>query len=151
MMDDNLRIGRDWTQDGDQIFLRAKQHLAAFDTALTASELELALNDFTLAGQMYLTGAIQYQRGSDAVAAAAPGSTSSEELIRHLEGHLQSEALAAFDVSSSRAPRDNPRLAEVDRAQTLALEIRDRFSHAVPELFSRQAAPTMPDSVSRGH
>ena len=148
-MNDDLRIGREWTQDADRVFVRAQQHLAAFDTALTPGELDMALHDFTLAGQMYLAGALQYQRGSEAV--AGPGSTSSADLIRHLEGHLQSEAVAALDASEGRAVRADARLSDVDRAQVLAQELRDRFSHAVPELFDRATAPTPLQSVTRAH
>lgn len=150
-MNDDLRIGREWTQDGDRVFVRAQQHLAAFDTALTPGELDMALHDFTLAGQMYVTGALQYQRGSGAVAYASSGSTSSADLIRHLEGHLQSEGVAALDASEGRTVRADARLTEVDRAQVLAQELRDRFSHAVPELFDRATAPTPLQSVTRAH
>lgn len=150
-MHDDLRIGRDWTQDGDRLFLRAQQHLAAFDTALTASELELALLDFDRAAQMYLTGAIQYQRGSEAVAIAAPGSTPTADLLRHLEGYLQAEALAALESSSRVTSRGNPSLTDAVRGQTFARELRDRLSHAVPELFEREPAPAISQPVTRGH
>lgn len=150
-MNDDLRIGRDWTNDADQLFLRAQQHLAAFDTALTTSELELALLNFDRAAQMYVTAVIQYQRGSEAVAVAAPGATPTVDLLRHLEGHLQAEGFAALENAARVTPRANRDMTDAARAQTFVQELRDRFSHAVPELFESPAAPALSPASTRSH
>lgn len=150
-MADTLRIGREWTQDGDRMFARAQAHLARVDTAFTASEREQARLDFWRASQMYVTGAIHYQRGPEAVARANPGLATTAELMRHLEGSLQTEAFAALEAVTRQAARADAQWTAMDRARLLAQALRDRLAAAVPELFDRPTPSVQPPQPARLH
>ena len=56
----------------------------------------MAAQEFSRAAQMYLTGAVEYQQGTEAVRRATSGLDDTVRLVQHLEGRLRSEAEAAW-------------------------------------------------------
>ena len=134
-MQPNLDDVRAWMEDGDRLLAQSWDYLAASDA--DPAQLDFAGQTFVQATRSYLSGAIEYQHGSAAVGSAdadeAPG-----RLLNRLEGRLRAEADAAQSSSMRRrvTARD-ARRAGVERAQMLAEELRERFAHAAPELFTR--------------
>jgi hypothetical protein len=134
-MQPNLDDVRAWMEDGDRLLAQSWDYLAASDA--DPAQLEFAGEGFARATRSYLSGAIEYQHGPTTVADAETNETSAR-LVMRLDGRLRAEAEAAQSASVRRhvASRDSRRVS-VERAQMLAEELRERFAHAAPELFTR--------------
>ena len=57
------------------------------------------MQDFSRAAQMYLTGAVEYQRGREAATVATASLDDTVRLVQHLEGRLRNEAEAAWQTA----------------------------------------------------
>lgn len=139
-MEPNLDDVRAWMEDGDRLLAQSWDYLAASDA--DPAQLEFAEQGFARATRSYLSGAIEYQhRGSAAVDASADEPPA--RLAIRLDGRLRAEADAAQSSSARRhvTSRDARRVS-VERAQMLAEELRERFAHAAPELFTRPVETT---------
>ena len=102
----------------------------------------MAVSDFSRAAQMYLTGAVEYQQGREAVQRATSGLDDTVRLVQHLEGRLRSEAEAAWQSARKHLlPSQETRPGGLEPARTFAEALRDRLAHAAPELFDRGSGP----------
>ena len=138
----SLDYAKEWMRDGDQLLQRAGQRLAAFDTDPQPMQIELATHDFSRAAQMYLTGAVEYQQGTEGVQRATAGLDDTVRLVQHLEGRLRSEAEAAWQTArQDLLPSQETRSTGIEPARTFAESLRDRLAHAAPELFDRGHGP----------
>ena len=63
----SLDYAKEWMRDGDRLLERAGQRLISAAGDDQPSDIEMAVSDFSRAAQMYLTGAVEYQQGREAV------------------------------------------------------------------------------------
>jgi hypothetical protein len=135
----SLDYAKEWIRDGDQLLQRAGQRLARFDADREPIHVEAAIQDFSRAAQMYLTGAVEYQRGREAATVATASLDDTVRLVQHLEGRLRSEAEAAWQTAKRHLlpSQEGSRSGGLEPARTFAESLRDRLSHAAPELFDR--------------
>ncbi len=136
-MQTNLDEARELMAEGDRLLGRAWEHGPSSKPGLTAADLDLAGQYYAQAAQAYLVGAVEYQHGRAATRDGA-AMEDTAELIHSLDGRLRTEAETALRAATDRAP-DDSRGGAVERARTLAEELRDRFAHAAPELFHGDA------------
>jgi hypothetical protein len=148
---DRVDCAKEWMRDGDQLLQRAGRRLSAFETDQDPIHIEMAHHDFSRAAQMYLTGAIEYQKGRDAVVGATAGLQEAGVLLQHLDGGLRAEAEAAWHSARHEQLSKLHDINNVlDPACTFAEALRDRLAHAVPELFDRAQSPSRsPDTATR--
>jgi hypothetical protein len=91
---------------------------------------------------MYLTGAVEYQQGTEALQRATAGLDDTVRLVQYLEGRLRSEAEAAWQSARQELlPSQESRSTGIEPARTFAESLRDRLAHAAPELFDRGPGP----------
>jgi hypothetical protein len=138
-MADSLDYAKEWIRDGDRLLQRGGQRLARFDSDREPIHLEAATQDFSRAAQMYLTGAVEYQRGREAATLATASLDDTVRLVQHLEGRLRSEAEAAWQTAKHHLlpSQEGARSGGLEPARSFAESLRDRLSHAAPELFDR--------------
>lgn len=131
----NLEDVREWMEEGDRLLAQSWDYLAASEA--DPAQLDFAREYFSRAAHAYVAGAVDFQQGVQAAHRAGIAANDAVQLIPHLNGHLRAEAEAAQrSAQRLRRPQD-ARRAAVERAQTLAEELRERFAHAQPELFTR--------------
>ena len=137
-----LDYAKEWIKDGDQLLHRAGQRLARFDADRQPIHLEAATQDFSRASQMYLTGAVEYQRGREAATLATATIDDTVRLVQHLDGRLRSEAEAAWQTAKQHLlpSQEGSRSGGLEPARAFAESLRERLSHAAPELFDRPVA-----------
>ena len=137
-MQPNLEDVREWMAEGDRLMGQAYDYLNI--ATADPMQLDLAGRHFSRAAQAYLAGGVEYQHGPDAAVEGGTVVDDPAELIRRLDGHLRNEADAAANAAGGQAPApDNARRAAAERSRTFAEELRERFAHAAPDLFTRPA------------
>ena len=138
-MQPNLEDVREWMAEGDRLMAQAYDYLN-IGTG-DPMQLDLAGRHFSRAAQAYLAGGVEYQQhGPDAPAQAGAPIDDAAALISRLNGHLRDEADAAAKAAGGHSPTPHDaRRAATERSRTFAEELRDRFSHAAPHLFTRPA------------
>ena len=137
-MSANLEDVREWMAEGDRLMAQAYDHLN-IGTA-DPMQLDLAGRHFSRAAQAYLAGGVEYQHGPDATVQAGAVIEDAAALIRRLDGQLRNEADAAANAAGRHAGAPGEaRRAAAERARTFAEDVRERFSHAAPDLFTRPA------------
>ena len=137
-MQPNLDDVREWMAEGDRLMAQAYDYLN-IGTA-DPMQLDLAGRHFSRAAQAYLAGGVEYQHGPNAAVQAGAVIDDPAELIRRLDGLLRDEAYAAASAAGGHAPvSDTARRAAAERSRTFAEELRERFAHAAPDLFTRPA------------
>src|SRR5688572_4282171 len=149
----SLDYAKEWMRDGDRLLERAGQRLISAAGDHQPSDIEMAVSDFSRAAQMYLTGAVEYQQGREAVQRASSGLDDTVRLVQHLEGRLRSEAEAAWQSARQELlPSQETRSSGIEPARTFAESLRDRLAHAAPELFDRGPGPeaARDETASRG-
>jgi hypothetical protein len=134
-MQANLEDVREWMEEGDRLLAQSWDYLAASDA--DPAQLDLARGYFSRAAHAYLAGAVDFQQGAQAAHRLGVATDDAAQLIPHLDGHLRAEAEAALRSAARHRRPQEARRAAVERAQTLAEELRERFAHAQPELFTR--------------
>lgn len=138
----SLDYAKEWMRDGDRLLERAGHRLISAAGDDQPIEIEMAVSDFSRAAQMYLTGAVEYQQGREAVQRATSGLDDTVRLVQHLEGRLRSEAEAAWQSARKHLlPSQETRPGGLEPARTFAKALRDRLAHAAPELFDRGPGP----------
>lgn len=132
----NLEDVREWMAEGDRLMAQAYDYLhGGADDPL---QLDLAGRHFSRAAQAYLAGGVEYQLGADAPVQGGDLIDDPAALIRRLDGHLRDEADAAAKAAGGRAPvPGDARRAAAERARAFAEDLRERFEHAAPDLFTR--------------
>ncbi len=141
-MASSLDYAKEWMRDGDRLLERAAHRLISAAGDDEPIDIEMAVSDFSRAAQMYLTGAVEYQQGREAVQRATSGLDDTVRLVQHLEGRLRSEAEAAWQSARQHLlPSQETRPGGLEPARTFAEALRDRLAHAAPELFDRGNAP----------
>ena len=150
-MTGRVDYAREWMRDGDRLLQRAQERLTAFETDQQALHVEMAMHDYSRAAQMYLMGAVEYQQGRDTVLQATASLDDTVRLVQHLDGHLRSEAEAAWQVAKDRLlpSQEQSRSGSLEPARAFAESLRDRLAHAAPELFDRSSGPTHDHPPSR--
>jgi hypothetical protein len=135
----SLEYAKESIKDGDRLLQRAGQRLARFDADREPIHLEAAIQDFSRASQIYLTGAVKYQRGREAATLATVSLDDTVRLVQHLEGRLRSEAGAAWQAAKQHLfpSQEGARSGGLEPARSFAESLRERLSHAAPELFDR--------------
>jgi hypothetical protein len=131
----NLEDVREWMEQGDRLLAQSWDYLAASEA--DPAQLDLAREYFSRAAHAYLAGAVDFQQGVQAAHRVGTAANDAAQLIPHLDGHLRAEAEAAQRSAQRLRRAQDARRAIVERAQTLAEELRERFAHAQPELFTR--------------
>ncbi len=134
-MQANLEDVREWMEEGDRLLAQSWDYLAASEA--DPAQLDFAREYFSRAAHAYLAGAVDFQQGAQAAHRAGIAADDAAQLIPRLGGHLRAEAEAAQRSAQRLGRPQDARRAAVDRAQTLAEELRERFAHAQPELFTR--------------
>jgi hypothetical protein len=138
----SLDYAKEWMRDGDRLLEGAGQRLVSAAGDHQPIDIEMAVSDFSRAAQMYLTGAVEYQQGREAVQRATSGLDDTVRLVQHLEGRLRSEAEAAWQSARQHLlPSQETRSGGLEHARPFAETLRDRLAHAAPELFDRGAGP----------
>ncbi len=141
-MADSLDYAKEWMRDGDRLLERAGRRVISHAGEHQSIHIEIAVSDFSRAAQMYLTGAVEYQQGREAVQQATSGLDVTVELVEHLDGRLRSEAEAAWQSARQQLlPSQETRPGGLEPARTFAETLRDRLAHAAPELFDRGSGP----------
>ena len=137
-MQPNLEDVREWMAEGDRLMAQAYDYLnIGTDDPM---QLDLAGRHFSRAAQAYLAGGVEYQHGPDAALQAGAVIDDPAALIRRLDGHLRDEADAAANAAGGPTPgADNARRTAAERSRTFAEDLRERFAHAAPDLFTRPA------------
>ena len=137
-MPTNLEDVREWMAEGDRLMAQAYDYLNV-GTA-DPMQLDLAGRHFSRAAQAYLAGGVEYQHGPSATVQAGAVIDNPAALIRRLDGQLRSEAEASANAAGGHAAAPSEtRRAAAERSRTFAEDVRDRFSHAAPDLFARPA------------
>ena len=134
-MQANLEDVREWMEEGDRLLAQSWDYLAASDA--DPAQLDFAREYFSRAAHAYLAGAVDFQRGPQAAHRVGIAADDAAQLIPQLEGHLRAEADAAQRSALRLRRPQEARRAAAERAQVLAEELRERFAHAQPELFTR--------------
>lgn len=138
----SLDYAKEWMRDGDRLLERAGHRLISAAGDGQPIDIEMAVSDFSRAAQMYLTGAVEYQQGREAVQRATSGLDDTVRLVQHLEGRLRSEAEAAWQSARKHLlPSQETRPGGLEPARTFAETLRDRLAHVAPELFDRGSGP----------
>ena len=133
---------KEWMRDGDRLLDRASRRLAGAGPNENSLDVQMAAHDFSRAAQMYLTGAVEYQQGTEALHRATAGLDDTVRLVQYLEGRLRSEAEAAWQSArQDLLPSQETRSTGIAPARTFAESLRDRLAHAAPELFDRGPDP----------
>src|SRR5581483_531356 len=127
---------REWMDEGDRLLARAYEHLAA--AGGDPAQTEIAAEYFAQAAQTYLAGAVEYQHGDHAIGGTVP---TSDELTARLTDRLRAEAIAARHVATHAESSASPSHASLERSQTFAEGLRDRFAHALPDAFHGTSTP----------
>ena len=141
-MTSSLDHAKEWMRDGDRLLERGSRRLAGVSPDQSSLEVQMAAHEFSRAAQMYLTGAVEYQQGTEAVRRATSGLDDTVRLVQHLEGRLRSEAEAAWQSARQELlPSQERRSNGIEPARTFAESLRDRLAHAAPELFDRGPGP----------
>jgi hypothetical protein len=141
-MASSLDHAKEWMRDGDRLLERASRRLAGTSPDQSPLDVQMAAQDFSRAAQMYLTGAVEYQQGTEALQRATAGLDDTVRLVQYLEGRLRSEAEAAWQSARQELlPSQETRSTGIEPARTFAESLRDRLAHAAPELFDRGAGP----------
>jgi hypothetical protein len=141
-MASSLDHAKEWMRDGDRLLERASRRLSGATPDQSSLDVQTAAHEFSRAAQMYLTGAVEYQQGTEGVQRATAGLDDTVRLVQHLEGHLRSEAEAAWQTArQDLLPSQETRSTGIDPARTFAESLRDRLAHAAPELFDRGHGP----------
>ena len=132
----NLEDVREWMAEGDRLMAQAYDYLdVGTDDPL---QLDLAGRHFSRAAQAYLAGGVEYQLGADAPQQAGSMIDDPAALIGRLDGRLRDEADAAANAAAGPSPATHDaRRSAVERSRTFAEELRERFSYAAPDLFTR--------------
>ena len=68
-MASSLDHAKEWMRDGDRLLERGSRRLAGASPDQSSLDVQMAAHDFSRAAQMYLTGAVEYQQGTEARAA----------------------------------------------------------------------------------
>jgi len=132
----NLEDVREWMAEGDRLMAQAYDYLN-IGTA-DPMQLDLAGRHFSRAAQAYLAGGVEYQHGPDATVQPGSAIEDTAALIGRLNGHLRDEADAAANAAGGHAPApDEARRAAAERSRAFAEDLRERFEHAAPDLFTR--------------
>ena len=127
---------REWMAEGDRLMAQAYDSLSV--GADDPLQLDLAGRHFSRAAQAYLAGGVEYQLGPDAPVRASSLIDDPAALICRLDGHLRDEADAAAKAAAGHAPvAGDARRAAAERARAFAEDVRGRFEHAAPDLFTR--------------
>lgn len=134
-----LDYAKEWMRNGDRLLARASERLAAFESDADRLHVDMAVHEFSRAAQMYLTGAVEYQRGRDTTVLATSSLDETVRLVQHLEGRLRSEAEAAWQTAKPHLlpSEESNRASGLDAARAFAESLRERLAYAVPELFDR--------------
>ena len=141
-MASSLEYAKEWMRDGDSLLERASRRLAGAGPDARSVDVRMAAHDFSRAAQMYLTGAVEYQQGTEALLRATAGLDDTVRLVQHLQGRLRSEAEAAWQSARQELlPSQENRANGIEPARTFAESLRDRLAHAAPELFDRASGP----------
>ena len=141
-MASSLEHAKEWMRDGDRLLERASRRLVGAGPDQSSLDVQIAAQDFSRAAQMYLTGAVEYQQGTEALQRATAGLDDTVRLVQCLEGRLRSEAEAAWQSARQELlPSQATRSTGIEPARTFAESLRDRLAHAAPELFERGAGP----------
>jgi hypothetical protein len=134
----SLDHAKEWMRDGDRLLERASRRLVGTGPDHSSLDVQMAAHDFSRAAQMYLTGAVEYQQGTEALQRATAGLDDTVRLVQYLEGRLRSEAEAAWHSARHELlPSQETRSTGIEPARTFAESLRDRLAHAAPELFDR--------------
>ena len=146
-MSPNVRDARELVIEGDRLLGRAWEQFPRSRTSLGPSDLAVAEHSYAEAARLYLAAAVEYQGTSEAIDVfeADPG-----DLVTTLNGQLRAEATAAL-ADAERLLRDASDAA-VERERAFAEGLRERFSHALPELFpvaSNDAGRVIPEHANR--
>jgi len=132
---------REWMAEGDRLMAQGYDYL---NMGADPLQLDLAGRHFSRAAQAYLAGAVEYEHGPEAIVQAGAAIDDPAELVRRLDGHLRDEADAAGKAAGGPSPAPHEaRRAAAERSRTFAEELRDRFSHAAPDLFTRPAESSL--------
>ncbi len=138
----SLDYAKEWMRDGDRLLERAGRRVISHAGEHQSIHIEIAVSDFSRAAQMYLTGAVEYQQGREAVQQVTSGLDVTVELVEQLDGRLRSEAEAAWQSARQHLlPSEETRHGGLELARAFAETLRDRLAHAAPELFDRGAGP----------
>src|SRR5262245_23051836 len=141
-MASSLDNAKEWMRDGDRLLERGSRRLVGKGPDESSLDVQMAVQDFSRAAQMYLTGAVEYQQGSEALQRATAGLDDTVRLVQYLEGRLRSEAEAAWQSARQELlPSQETRSTGIEPARTFAESLRDRLAHAAPELFDRGPGP----------
>jgi hypothetical protein len=141
----SLDHAKEWMRDADRLLERANRRLDGATPDQSTVDIQTAVHDFSRAAQMYLTGAVDYQQGTEGVQRATAGLDDTVRLVRHLEGRLRSEAEAAWQTArQDLLPSQESRSTGIELARTFAESLRNRLAHVAPELFDRGPAPEPP-------
>jgi hypothetical protein len=132
----NLEDVREWMAEGDRLMAQAYDYLdVGTDDPL---QLDLAGRHFSRAAQAYLAGGVEYQLGADAPVQAGDLIDDPAALIGRLDGRLRDEADAAAKAAAGHSPVPGGlRRAVAERSRAFAEDLRERFEHAAPDLFTR--------------
>ena len=132
----NLEDVREWMAEGDRLMAQAYDYLDV--GSADPMQLDLAGRHFSRAAQAYLAGGVEYQLGADAPQQAGSMIDDPAALIGRLDGRLRDEADAAAKAAGGHAPvLGDARRAAAERARAFAEDLRERFEHAAPDLFTR--------------
>jgi hypothetical protein len=134
----NLEDVREWMAEGDRLMAQGYDYLqGGADDPL---QMDLAGRHFSRAAQAYLAGGVEYQLGPDNPVQAGSAIDDPAALIPRLDGHLRHEADAAAKAAGGHAPAPgDARRAVAERSRAFAEDLRERFEHAAPDLFTRPA------------
>lgn len=135
-MSPNVSEARELVVEGDRLLGRAWEHFPRSRTSVSPAALGLAEHLYSDAARMYLAAAAEYQGRDDVIDVFA---AESADLLSTLEGRLRAESEAAWSDASRAAADAADR--DLECARSFAEGLRDRFSHALPELFPTAPAP----------
>jgi hypothetical protein len=135
-MSPNVSDARELVAEGDRLLGRAWEHFPRSRASVSPADLGVAEHYYSDAARMYLAAAAEYQGCDDAIDVFAAGSA---DLLSTLDGQLRAESEAAWAEASLSAADATDRALEC--ARSFAEGLRDRFSHALPELFPTASAP----------
>lgn len=133
--------------EGDRLLAHGTERLEPTGRKPTQTEMALAEDSFERATRAYLAGAAEYQHAQRHADHPRFASDQFGDLIKALDAQLAAEAVAALEVAK-REPK-NAEEGSVYQAQAFAENVRDRFSHAMPELFHRPSDASWNRSDSR--
>jgi hypothetical protein len=133
--------------EGDRLLAQGTERLEPTGRKPAHTELALAEDSFERAARAYLAGAAEYQHAQRQEDHPRFASDQFDDLIKALDAQLAAEAVAALQAAK-REPK-NSEEGSVYQAQAFAENLRDRFSHALPELFHHPSDASWNRSDSR--